>query len=128
MGFGDRPFSEEVQIASLLYHYKKQNAVTDIDSYHIQRMDDCLDWLVGAPILLTLDANSIYWHTEIIEWDKDKTTFTPCQRLYGFSQMPLGLKNRQSSIQREIDVILTTVNWQLALRFLADVVIFSIPR
>ena len=45
-------------------------------------MDECIDYLGDATIFSTLDCNSWYWHVEVDEADKDKTTFTSHMGLY----------------------------------------------
>jgi hypothetical protein len=56
--------------------FRKLNELTVRDSYPLPRMSDCLDSLGDAKIFSTLDANSGYWHLEMAEADREKTTFT----------------------------------------------------
>lgn len=60
----------------LRIEYRKFNAITRRDSYPIPRMDECPDSLGDAQIFTTLECNNGYWHVEVDEPDRDKTTFT----------------------------------------------------
>ena len=105
--------------------YRKLNALTIRDSYHIPRMDECIDSLGDAGIFSTLDANSGYWQVEIHPEDKDKSAFSSHFGLFRFTRMPFGLRNAPATFQRVMDVILSSVRWQFALVYLDDVIIFS---
>ena len=88
-------------------------------------MDECIDTLGNAAIFTTLDCNSGYWKIEIDEADRYKTTFTSHCGLYRFARMPFGLKNAPATFQRVVDIILFRVQWQHALIYLDDVIVYS---
>lgn len=90
---------------------RKSNLVTERDSYPIPQMDRCIDSLGDAIVLLTLDANSGYWHIELYESDRDKAAFTSHHGLYQIIRMPLGLRNSFSTFQRTMNVRLPAVRW-----------------
>lgn len=50
-------------------------------------------------------------------------TFTSYHGLQKFLQIPLGLKNALSTLQRAMDIILSTVKLQIALFYMHDVFI-----
>lgn len=45
--------------------YHKPNVVTIRDSYPLPRMDECIDFLVEATAISTLDASSAYRQVKI---------------------------------------------------------------
>lgn len=46
---------------SFIFEYRKLNAVTVSDYYHLPRMHECSNSLGDARAFLMLDANSVYW-------------------------------------------------------------------
>lgn len=105
--------------------HRRLNVMTVRDSYPIPKIDECIDSLGTAAIFSTLDANSGYWQIEMYEKNVDKTDSVTYNGLYRYTRMLFGLKNAPVTFQRAINVILTTVNWQYALVYIEDVIIFS---
>lgn len=62
-------------------------------------------------MVTTLDETSEYWQIAINDKDVDKTAFVTHYGLFKYSEIPFGLKNAPETLQREIDVILASVNW-----------------
>lgn len=56
-------------------YYRKINQASVKDSYHLPRMDECIDSLGDANVFKTLDAYSGYWQVPIKPADKPKTIF-----------------------------------------------------
>ena len=105
--------------------YRELNAATVRDSYHLPRMDECIDSLGDSTVLTTLDCNSGYWQVEIAEEDRNKITFASHCSLYRFLRMPCGLKNAPATFQRAANIILSRVKWETALVYLGDVIDYS---
>lgn len=95
------------------------------DSYPIPLMGKFINLLGKASFFSTLDANSEYWQIEINDANKDKTAITSYHSLCRFVRMPFGLCNAPGTFQRAMDVILSSTEWQFALVFLNDNVVFS---
>lgn len=57
--------------------------------------------------------------------DQEKTYFTSHPGLYHFPKMPFCLIKAPTTSQCALDIILSSVQWQLALMYLEDIVIFS---
>lgn len=72
--------------------YCKLSAVTILDSYAVQCMDECLDIVGDGTILSILDANCGFWQVEIVNEDREKTAFLSCHVPFCNSWIPLGLK------------------------------------
>jgi len=105
--------------------YQQLNERTVRDTYPLPRMDDCLDSLGDAQFFSMLDSNAGYWQIPIAEEDKPKTAFTCHCGTYQCTRLPFGLCNAPAAFQRAIDMILAGVNWQNALVYLDDLIIFS---
>lgn len=104
---------------------QKLNAVTKRDVNPKPRIDECIDSLGEAPVLCTMDANSLYRQVEIENGDRDKTAFTSHHRLYSLVRMPFPLRNAPRKLQRAMFVAVLTIRWQIALVYLNDIVFFS---
>lgn len=105
--------------------YRKLDTVTNHDEYRISRVDECIDSIGVAEIVLTIDANIGYWHIEIEKSGQNKTAFTSCHKLYWFICMPAGLQNAREAFQRTTNVIIATVRSQFPLVVLEDIAIAS---
>lgn len=77
--------------------YKKLLAVTLSESYHIQKMEECMGSLGSTPIFSTLHLKSVCWQVEIDDTVRDKTIFTLHHGLYTLARMLFELFNAPSS-------------------------------
>lgn len=84
-----------------------------------------MDSFKEAIRLSTLDAISGYLQIENDERSRDKTAFSSHHGLYKLTTMPFGLNNSPATVQTAMDVILVSVQWQLASVYLNDTVVFS---
>lgn len=105
--------------------YRKLNTVTQRDSQTIPERDHCSDSMGKSTKSFTLGANSGYWQAEMDRKDKNETAFKSHSDLHRFTQIPLGLKMAPGTVERAMNVILAMVEWQSALVYLDDLVIFS---
>lgn len=88
--------------------YKELNTVTILDSYSLPSMVGCTDSLVGAQVFLTLYEDSGYGRSEIDPSDCEKTAFNSHHRLYQLTRMSLGLKNTTVTVERFMEIILSS--------------------
>lgn len=88
-------------------------------------MNEYIHCLGEEIVLSTLDANSGCLQIKIDGVDRDKTASTSSHSLYEFIEMPFSLKNAQTTSHRATDLMLVSVQWQFALVYLDDIVIFS---
>lgn len=72
--------------------YRKLNAVTNLDSYTVPRMDKCIDFLEEAVVFSALDANSGNRQAEVGDTDRDKVAFRSYHGRYSFIRMTFELK------------------------------------
>jgi hypothetical protein len=89
--------------------YRRLKEVTLRDAYPLPRMDDCLDSLGSAKVFSVLDANSGYWKLEVVDEDRDNTSFISHVGTYRFSRMAFGLRTAPTACQRSRDVLLASV-------------------
>jgi len=105
--------------------YRPPNECTVKDVYPIPRMDNCLDSLVDATVVYTLDCDAGYWQIPVAAEDRNKTTFTSHTGLFRFLRVPFGLVNAPASFQRALYISLSGLRWQMCLVYLDDVIVFS---
>ena len=105
--------------------YRKVNNITTKDSYPLPKIQDTLDALYGAKYFSSLDFASGYWQIKVRDEDIPKTAFVTKQGLFEFIRMPFGLCNAPGTFQRAMDVLLTGLNWKIALIYIDDILIYS---
>lgn len=88
-------------------------------------MNECIEYHAKEINFSMPVRNSGYCKLEIEESDRIKMSFTPQHGLHRFVLMLFGLKNEPETSQKIIDIILSTVEWQFALEWLEDIVVFS---
>ena len=129
------PWSSNVVLARkhdgslrLCLDFRRLNARTIQDAYHLPRIEDTLDKLAGAKWFSCLDLQAGYWQVEMQEEDKDKTAFYvgglgSLGNLFECNRMPFGLTNAPATFQRLMEMQLGDLPFvQL---YLDDIIIFS---
>ena len=106
--------------------FRRINDVTRKDAYPLPRIEDNLDTLQGAEYYSTLDLVSGFWQVEMAPEDQDKTAFTVGGGgLYRFLTMPFGLCNAPATFQRLMEHTLRGLQWETAVLYIDDIVVFS---
>lgn len=88
-------------------------------------MEDCIDSLGDAAVFSTIDCNCRYWQIFVSTEDRHKTTFRTFWGAYCYLCMPFGLRNAPTTFQRALDIILSSVRWQVCLVSLDHEIVFS---
>lgn len=105
--------------------YRAINAVTKKDRFPLPRIDECLSVLGGAAWFSTLDLLSGYYQLRMDPSSIEKTAFMSHEGFYEFTRLPFGLCNAPSHFQRVMQIVLSGLQWNFALVFLDDIIVFS---
>ena len=105
--------------------FRKVNKITKKDSYPLPLISESLDALGGAKFFSSLDLVSGYWQVEMDPASREKTAFVTHAGLYEYTTMPFGLCNAPGTFQRLMECVLRGLNWQIALIYLDDVLVYS---
>ncbi len=105
--------------------YRALNKVTQVDSFPLPLISDCLDMLHGAKYFSALDCLSGYHQLPIREEDKHKTAFTTPFGHYEYNFMPMGLSSAGASYQRMMATIFEDTNDKFTNCYLDDLIVFS---
>lgn len=100
------------------------HAVTIRDSCHLFRKEERIDNWEDAIEFSTLEASLRYCQVEIDESDRHKTAFTSHHGLYGYTRIPSEPKNAQATIQRAMNIRLTSVLWFIAQAYSDRIFVF----
>jgi len=80
----------------LCIDYHQLNKVTIKNKYHLPRMDDVMDQLVGACVFSKIDLMSGYHQIQVKSEDIPKTTYSTHHGHYEYLVMSFGLTNSPS--------------------------------
>lgn len=105
--------------------FRRMNKITKKDSFPMPLVADTLDALSETKYFTTLDLKSGYWQIAMHPSSRDKTAFLTPNGLYEFLVMPFGLTNSGASFQRLMDHILRGLEYNFALIYIDDIIIFS---
>ena len=105
--------------------FRKVNKITKKDSCPLPLISESLDALGGAKFFSSLDLVSGYWQVEMDPASCEKTAFVTHAGQYEYTTMPFGLCNAPGTFQRLMECVLRGLNWQIALIYLDDVLVYS---
>jgi exonuclease III len=105
--------------------YRRLNSLTVRDSYPLPRISDALASLSGNQYFSACDALAGFHNLPMAEEDKCKTAFRCHRGSFQFNRLPFGLVNAPAAFQRYMDVALSGINFNCALIYLDDILIFS---
>nr|GEU98872.1 reverse transcriptase domain-containing protein [Tanacetum cinerariifolium] len=83
------------------YHDWLSNPV--MECYPLPEIDWKVKSVCGYPFKCFSDAYKGYHQIQLVEPDKEKTTFHTGQEVYCYTKMPFGLKNAGATYQRQMD-------------------------
>ena len=106
--------------------FRQLNSVTKKTAYPLVRIEDNLDALQGAKWYSTLDLLSGFWQVEVAPEDREKTAFSVGGAgLWSYVTMPMGLCGAPGTFQRLMEHVLAGLQWNIALLYLDDIIVFS---
>lgn len=107
--------------------YRKLNSVTIKDNFPMQSIQDSLESLGSseAKWFSSIDLLSGYHQVPIAEDSKQYTAFVTHGGLYEFNRLSFGLANAPACFNRLMTRVLQNLNWDIALVYLDDIIIFS---
>ena len=102
------------------------NACMKKDSYLLPRIQEALEYLVGAGHFSCLDLKSGFWQIKMDEPSKQYTAYTFGNLgFFGCNHMPFGLCNMPATFQRLMQNSLRELNLTYCLIYLNDIINFS---
>ena len=95
-------------------------------SYHLPRIQEVLESLVGAGHFSCLDLKLGFWQIKMEEASKQYTAFTVGNLgCFECNCMPFGLCNAPATFQRLMQNFLSELNMIYCLIYLDDIIVFS---
>ena len=107
--------------------FRALNKVTRPKFFPLPRMEDVLDSLgrSQAQIFSTLDLLSGYWQCQLDPATAHKSAFVTPSGVYQWKRLPFGLAAAPSSFQHLLTQVLHHLNYQIALVYVDDILVFS---
>jgi hypothetical protein len=99
--------------------------IRNVNEATIKGIDDPLESLEGAKYFTAFDLASGYWQVPMKQESKKKTAFITHEGLYEFNVMPFGLVNATATFQRMMNNIISNLQWQSAMVYLDDIIVYS---
>lgn len=105
--------------------YRAVNAVIQHDSFPLPRIEDLLHATRKARVYSVLDQRAAYWAVPIEPDSREVTAFISEYGLKQWTRQPFGLKTSPGMFQRIMEDVLEGLNWETAVVYLDDVIVFS---
>ena len=111
----------------LAVDYHGLNSVTEPMSFPFPHISDVFDTIADAKaeVFTVLDLKSGFWQLPLDPVTAHKSAFITHQEVYQFTRLPFGLMNAPITFQALMTKVLRNLNWNIALVYIDDVLIFS---
>ena len=93
------------------------------DTFHIPRMDDCIDKIGNSKYITKFDLLKGFWRISLTERAKEISAFVTPDGLYHYKVMPFGMKNSPATFQRLINTIIAGIEHCEA--YIDDAIIYN---
>ncbi len=108
----------------LCVDYRRLNDVTVKEPYYIPGLEEMLDRIGSGRVLSKVDLAKGFHKVEVVEKDREKTSFVCPFGKYQYRRMPFGLCNAPSVFQRLMDEVLVECE-DYAKVYIDDVLVVS---
>ena len=105
--------------------YRDLNKVTRADSYPLPLIEEVVSHLGTSKFRSTIDLKKCYWQFPMDDATREKTSFVVRSGQYEYMGCPLGLRNMPALCQRNMEVLLSGLNWICCMVFIDDIIIYS---
>ncbi len=103
--------------------YQKLNAITNLYSFPLPRIEDCVDRVGSAKFVTKLDLLKGYWQVPLTPRASEMSAFVTLDHFLQYKVMPFGLRNAPATFQQLMSKVLSGVPNCEA--YLDDVVAYS---
>lgn len=106
--------------------YRLSNECVINDPVHPPRIEDCLESLGHAKYFSLLDSASAYHQVPLADEDsRDRTAFITRRGLFRYRVLPFGEKNACATYSRLMSMVLSGLQFEIALSYLDDLVVWG---
>jgi hypothetical protein len=105
--------------------YRSLKDVTIKDKYHLPRIEDLFDQMIGARVFSKIDLRSGYHQMKIRPSDIPKTAFSTRYGLYEFTVMLFGLTNAPAYFMNLMNKVFMEYLDRFVVVFIDDILMYS---
>ena len=98
------PVRKKSREIRLCMDFRNLNCASDKDNYPVPPMEQLLQMVSGAELILLLDGFSSYNQVLVAKEDRLKTTFRTKWGTFAYRRMPFGLINAGATFQMAMDI------------------------
>ncbi|KAI0507208.1 hypothetical protein KFK09_013330 [Dendrobium nobile] len=109
----------------LCIDYRELNKLTIKNKYHLPRIDDLFDQLVGATFFSKIALRSGYYQLRIKEEDIPKIMISSRYRHYELTVLPFGLTNAPTVFMDMMNRVFKPMLDSFVIIFIDDILIYS---
>ncbi|MGL5709134.1 MAG: reverse transcriptase domain-containing protein, partial [Aeromonas sp.] len=105
--------------------FRRLNDLVAQDHFEIPRINDFFHILRDMKYFTLIDLKDGFYHIDIEENDKEKTSFYTGKRLMQFRKMPQGFKNSPAIFQRAMNQMFKDVIGEKCVVYIDDILVFG---
>ena len=103
------------------------NQILEEDTYPLPLIQDVLDSIgqSNSSIYSIIDLKSAFWQVPIHKDSRQFLTINSHLGKFSYKVLPFGLHSSPAAFQRLMNIVLKGINWENAIAFIDDVVVYS---